>query len=264
MTNTPLLVSVAALTVPPALMQLPWWLDFLKTLLATFMGAGLAFIANQLAVKLKERTERETNGNLAVLKLGLMIGNCHDLERTIADHRGKLLARVGSEELFLGLPLWMRTFGLTHMVETDVSFDFEKLFFLLDDNQNSLLSLLYLSAQKHRLLFTTITEFREIRRKAEERLEGARLGTWVTPEQINEVVGPRIGAELHDIAESIDSQLADVRPYMETTSNDLSRALKKHFAEENWFMRLLALLRLVRRIRPKKTPTPDPEATHSR
>lgn len=244
-------------------MQIPFWLDFAKTILATFIGAGLAFIANQLALKLKDRADRETYGNLAVLKLGLMIANCHDLERSIAEARAQFLNRIGSEDAFQGLPRWMRTRGMTHVVDANAAFDYDKLFFLLDSNQGSLLGQVHLSAQKHRLLFTTVSQFREIRHKAEERLEEAELGQTATIEAMLAVVGPRICAELNDLINSLDDQLATTRPYLETTANDLTRALRKHFADENWFIRLLAALHLVRRVQPKKTITTDPNATHN-
>ena len=245
-------------------MPLPWWIDVIKTIAATFIGASLAFLTNLTLMKLKERSDREAHGNLAVLKLAHMIGHFEDVKSSLKADRARLIEKVGSEAAFHALPLWMQTRGLTHVIDTDIAFDFENLVFLLDDEQKGLIGHMYLCASKHRIFFSALDEFRAVRKEVEARLEKEGSGASVMEKgKFDAIVGPRQGAELHDLAIFLNAELPLTICYMEKTVNDLSRALKRHFKNENALMKLLVLVRLAPVARPRTALTTEPEATHS-
>lgn len=197
-------------------------------------------------MRLTARIDEERKGNIAILQLGILAGTCHDLITALTDEDERFKAMLPKDLPQVEadrIPNWTPIRGLTHVVDTDTKFDLESLYFLIDNREeSSLLSYLYLSAQRHRTLFAAVHTFAELRNRAEEKLVASGLIGNISTKQLEDIpmiVGINNHAKLLDLAGYMRKDAPITIAFLQKTANDLSRALDRKFKCENPFVKLM-------------------------
>jgi len=124
----------------------PWWLDALKTLGATFVGALLAFFANWLQRDIQTRSELRVAGNVALATLSRQYGDFVIAKAAIEADLGA--AHSSSPQV----PIWRAIQPTLLELGEELVFDYKSLAFLVRDGDDGLFAgLVEIQAKYHDL-----------------------------------------------------------------------------------------------------------------
>lgn len=148
----PLRLHVLSASAVPGVMRvaeagaIPWELDLLKTLVATFIGAGLAFFTNAYFQRRQRERQQRIAGNVALAILSRQYGDF-----VIA--KAAVEAELGRASSFdPPIPIWRAIQPTLFEMNFDLKFDFESLAFLVEDgNENLIEGLMDVETKYHEL-----------------------------------------------------------------------------------------------------------------
>ncbi len=123
-----------------------FFLDVLKALIGSFVGAGLAFFANWLLRQNQREVDSVAAGNLAIVTLGRMINAFLIYRQLVLQGREKTIKE------FPNLPEWMQMRQIIHEFDETLSIDFESLTFLFRTQTIASMNHLIVAQGKYRKL----------------------------------------------------------------------------------------------------------------
>ncbi len=246
--RVPLIVSMIILMVaiPPLLGAPPFylqgppnpnaekWLEFARTFLATLTGAGVAFLANLYLQDRARRLQQIASGSHAMTILIRQYNGYKNLQISVTE---EIKIR---DQFAPGVPLWFTFRPVLHQLSNDLAFDFESLMFLFEDGNLDLLQELIVVEALYRDLLGQVEQLNEDSSAKQERFEKAAVGERgnLTPEQANEIVGPRLRFRLEGVIDSIQRKCKDDGAKYLQASSDIHRALVLRFSGQS-FMRIV-------------------------
>jgi hypothetical protein len=198
-------------------MACDFWLDVAKTVLGTFVGAGLAFAANLYAQCLQRRRADLTAGNVAMAMISQQLGDFRHVARGVKQELEERAA----------LPEWLRIRPLTMIFDKDLKFDFEKLGFLVPLGA-PLLGELALSQRRYLALAFTVEEHNSNARAIQRRLAEAGI---VTVTEETSAIRSAVGHDLIGQQTSLTGLLLEFCEKEERTYLDLACKLHDKLRE---------------------------------
>lgn len=123
-------ISTISAAVPAPKSASDNWFDVFKTLVGTFTGAGLAFLANLEIQKRTRRREEKAAGNYAMAVLARQYNGFLNLKRTVEEEAQRCRDRAPLA------PVWFVFRPVMHFLRDDLEFDFQSLTFLFEDARN--------------------------------------------------------------------------------------------------------------------------------
>jgi hypothetical protein len=199
--------------------------DVFKTLIGTFIGAGLAFWFALRKDRLTRLHEQRAAGNAAVTTLGRMISDYMQVRYAIHDHRRRVLAEQPQT------PLWMQVKPVPFW-RADLHFDVEALTFIFDhadgpDVYNKLMNV----EIKYHAFFHILEAHQEVAEEAQDVLAAAHPDPTQPRRlrEINDALGFARVARMDSLAQGIFSHVDDTRPLLEDAAKALPKLLKTIF-----------------------------------
>ncbi|MFZ6813819.1 hypothetical protein ACO0K3_05090 [Undibacterium sp. Rencai35W] len=123
-----------------------FFLDVIKALIGSFVGAWLAFFANWLVRQYQREEDRVAAGNLAIVTLGRMINAFLIYKQQVVQ------TRVETINASPNLPIWMQMRPIFHEFDETLSIDFESLTFLFHPQTHDAMNHLLIAQGKYRNL----------------------------------------------------------------------------------------------------------------
>ena len=201
-----------------------WW-TFFGTITATFVGAGLAFLSNQVAQRLTRRADNLAAGNVAMTTLSQQLGDYRNYARAV---REELEQR--SE-----IPLWIRIRPIPCSFDATLRFDFEKLGFVFD-NSPSLMGKLAVTQRRYfqlakiaKLHFDTASD---IQTRISSKVEWRKLS--ITDDMLRHEIGSAIVAQQASLSELILEHVNRGEAEYMQMADELYEALRKRFGSRFW------------------------------
>jgi hypothetical protein len=124
----------------------PMWIDLLKTLSATFIGAVLAFGTNLYFQSRQRKNDQRSAGNLALATLSRQYGDFVIAKAALESELND------AEKTIPKIPLWRALKPTLHEFNLELAFDFKSLAFLMEDGNDKLFtSLVHAETNYHEL-----------------------------------------------------------------------------------------------------------------
>ncbi len=142
-------------------MTCDFWADFAKTLIGTFVGAGLAFGFNLYVQHLQRRAAQLVAGNVAMVTLSQQLGDFRTARRGLREEM--------EEKDRTTLPLWLRVRPISTIFDEQLKFDFEGLGFIVRPGPPLLGDLAHAQRLYLKLAYL-VREHTETGKKIQERL----------------------------------------------------------------------------------------------
>lgn len=207
------------------------WLEFARTLLATLIGASVAFAFNR---HLQERNQRRTEkaaGNFAMATLGSLYSDYLLLRRMFTEEIER------ARQLAPHAPTWLPFRPPLHFLRTDYQFDFSSLAFLFEQKEigvQAAEALRFVEAI-HRDLVGHVGKVSEVMRKKGDQLTQAGYRTidaTVTPAKLAEILGAQAVIEMETELETVLEHIRDDEAAYLRASEKLLAALRARFGRD--------------------------------
>ena len=195
----------------------------LATLLAAFYGAKYAFQFQKDKEEVKNREKNILNGNLAIFNLMRMANTLFVYRKQfIEPFRGKPTA-------FLEMPPSLE------LLEDDIKFDTENLFFLLQSDEINFIGELAVERSRFQRALDAINERSRVHRlEVQPTLEksGIVQGGDYTFQQIEEILGDRLNHTIKQATDQVVTHVDETINSLKIAGDKLSKILKKGFPGE--------------------------------
>ena len=182
-----------------------WWIDVLKTLVATFLGAGLAFAANLHFQVQQRKKDQRTAGNLALATLSRQYGDFVIAKATFEMEAKEAQLRIPE------IPLWRALKPTIHEFNSELLFDFEALAFLVEDGNNKLFEkLVHVETKYHdlrRVLAMHTDAAILLQKKLEELTQLSPPKQITSEEQLKQFVGDELSAKLEALTLALKNRV---------------------------------------------------------
>lgn len=195
----------------------------LATLLAAFYGAKFAFQFQNDKEERKNREKSILDGNLAIFNLMRMANTLLVYRKQIIDpFRNK-------PTIFLEMPPSL------DLIEDDIKFSAENLFFLLQSDEINLVGELTVEKRKFQSALDAINDRSRIHRlEVQPTLEKAGVGQGgdYTFQQIEKILGERLHFTITQATEQVITSVDETITSLKDAGNRLSKTLKEIFPGE--------------------------------
>lgn len=213
------------------------WTDFARTVAATFIGAGLAFLANLEVQRRARRREEIAAANFALATLARQYNGLLQTKTTIDE-------QVAMAPINLpGAPLWLAVLPMIHFREENLAFDFESLTFLFEEANVEWFKHLHQAETMYRDMFGHVRRLSENAVKKQEKLEAAGVVpgnvTAISIQQLILFVGPRLQGELDSGVGWLLAHCSAAPPKYLEAADELYRLLSQRFGPGVRLLRVL-------------------------
>lgn len=197
----------------------PFWLDVIKALIGTLIGALLAFGANFWFQHFQRRRDQLAAGNVATLTLLHQLGDVRTVKRMIA----------AEMEERKDLPLWARIRPMAATVDATSKYDYASIIYLTDI-EPTLFADLAVGWLRHQNLAYLMDQHREAAREIQRRAEESKIQLMDDP-ALKAAIGKELTARQEGFVEAILELCQRSEPEYLTTAERLYCALRRKFGE---------------------------------
>jgi hypothetical protein len=184
-----------------ALEKIPatFWSDVAKSLLGSFVGAGLAFWYALRRDAIVRRRDQKAAGNFAMAIIGRQLSDFLVVKKGIDEHRREVQAVQPNT------PLWMGLKPIQIEFSQGLTFDLRSLDFLFESGGTGILEKLINAELSHRDLVSLVEVHRSTAERAQEKLAAANIGLDVALPigQFEQILGIALVAKLRDFTAAI-------------------------------------------------------------
>jgi len=218
------------MTPEPSLLSIA--LDIIKTAFAVFAGAGLAFWSNRHFKRQKEREDRIAAGNLACFTVSRYANAYMNFRKAMKDHRTKLENEIGASAVST-LPIWAQVPNVLTNMDSNITINFDALYFLLRKESQNLLGELSVCQNKYLAFVQFVDEYNRSHLEMQEILsKEASLGTDADPNFVIAIIGPSLDARLSNLSRAILDGIPMNLEYTLRIANELHSKLVEQFGSD--------------------------------
>jgi hypothetical protein len=175
----------------------PWFVQPIATLIASFTGAGFAFLLAERRVKREETNRQIAAVNRAVIVLFSMYSNLENYRKEVTENF------VQRDDAWLNAPV------VPAKVWTSVCFDSDALAFLLQKKQPNLYAELLLCECNFEELCQLIQQRDDIMLKQAHPALNKFLGRPVPEDEVHEAIGRHVAQQLKQLWDGINKRLLE-------------------------------------------------------
>ena len=177
------------------------WLDFVRTISGTLIGAGLAFGANLHLQRRARRLEQIGEANAAGATLALQYNAFKNFERRVREETAL------REQIAPTTPAWFYARPFLHHIRDDWVIDFSKLTFIFEVGDTDCFEKLHIAQATFNELLGYIERLNELCIVKQERFEAAGYvmhELTISPAEAQAIAGPRLIGQLEPVIAEID------------------------------------------------------------
>ena len=212
----------------------PWWIDLARTLIATFIGAGLAFGTNYYFQYRQRRSEQKSAGNMALATLSRQYGDFVIAKAAIESDLNKASSQQPQ------IPLWRAIQPTLFEMNSELLFDFKSVAFLLDDGTDSLLINLVDVETKYHELRRMLGKHSELIMRVINRFSDLAWKANIPGEDFAQnAVGSAVVGELNALAEALAHRVATQEAIYIKAGKNLETLMRAKFTKGIFTFRAL-------------------------
>lgn len=204
-----------------------FWPDLTKTLVGSFVGAGLAFFSNYWIQRRERIRKQKAAGNFALSVLARQFNDFLVLRRGYDEEKQRLSGHSPP------LPRWL-TKPIHYYFSDSLRIDFESLAFLFElSSSGKMFSSLILAEQRYCDLAKLIQSFGAAAEKLQERISSvpAVNGEYQDIRLFPAAIGPDLLGKVESLLDGIDRSFSDDQRVYEESLTELRRSLIREFGE---------------------------------
>lgn len=210
-----------------------WWIDLLKTLSATLVGAGLAFFINFYFQSRQHTSDQRTAGNLALAMLSRQYGD-FVIAKTALEL--ELTNSANSQ-----IPLWRALKPTLFEFNSDLFFDFKSLaFFVADGSDKLFVSLVNIETRYHELR-KLLASHSEAASQMQHKFTAAGWKDQIIPSEdvAKNAVGLALVGELDSLVGAIEKRIATQEAMYLNAGEQLESFMRAKFKSQIFSFRAL-------------------------
>lgn len=216
----------------------PMWIDLLKTLSATFVGALLAFCTNFYFQSRQRKNEQRTAGNLALATLSRQYGDFVIAKAAFESEIND--AKKNNHET----PLWRALKPTLHEFNLDLTFDFKSLAFLMEDGSDKLFTSLVHAETNYHELGHLIARHSDAASQMQHKFNSLKWHEQaiLSEEIIRDAVGLALVGELESLVNAISNRIKTKEEVYMYAGQQLEFFMKNKFKGKVFVFRSLGAI----------------------
>lgn len=213
----------------------PLWIDLLKTLIATFIGAGLAFCTNFYFQHRQRISDQRTAGNIALATLSRQYGDFVIAKAAVETELNR--AQSANPQT----PLWRALKPTLLEFESDLLFDFKSLAFIVADGSDILFASLVSVETNYHDLRRILERHSKAASQLQYKFSAANWPNLIIPseEEAQRVAGQALVGELNSITQAIAIRVTTHETMYEKAGSQLETLMRTKFKDRVFAFRAL-------------------------
>lgn len=213
----------------------PMWIDLLKTLSATFIGALLAFATNFYFQSIQRKNDQRTAGNLALATLSRQYGDFVIAKAALESELNE------AKRTSPATPLWRALKPTFHEFKLELTFDFKSLAFLMDDGNDKLFTSLVHAETNYHELGRFIARHSDAASQMQHKFNavGWNDQTTLSEEVIRNAIGLKLVGELDSLVQAISKRIETEEEVYMCAGQQLEAFMKNKFKDKVFVFRSL-------------------------